>query len=57
MLFYHHSISLGGVRFGEVRPYRRYADPLFKDAYRWLEKEVGFYPFFLLSVVQKRTSG
>ncbi|MEK6846302.1 MAG: hypothetical protein AABY26_06065 [Nanoarchaeota archaeon] len=47
MLQYHYCVSLEGVVYGEVRANSEYADPCFKDAYSWLEKEVGFYPLFL----------
>lgn len=47
MLQYHHSRNLDSIIFGEVSSHLDYFDPDFKDAYLWLEKEVGFYPLFL----------
>lgn len=47
MLLYHHSRLLESVRYGEIAANPAYSDPDFKDAYRWLEKEIGFYPLFL----------
>lgn len=47
MLQYHHCRSLDSVVYGEVRAHSEHSDPDLKDAYFWLEKEVGFYPLFL----------
>ena len=43
---YHHCRNLESVVFGEVKASPNYSDKDFKGAYRWLEKEVGFYPLF-----------
>ena len=47
MLLYHHNRSLESVIFGEVKANPEHSDPEFKDAYSWLERQVGFYPLFL----------
>ena len=47
MLLYNHSRSLESVIFGEVKANPQYSDPEFRNAYSWLEKQVGFYPLFL----------
>ena len=44
---YHHCRPLGGVVFNNVTGTQEFSDPDLKDAYLWLEKEVGFYPLFL----------
>jgi hypothetical protein len=46
-MLYHHCRSLNSVVYGEVRANSEHSDPYFEDAYSWLEREVGFYPFFL----------
>jgi len=46
-LMYHHSRELKSIVYGELSADSRYYDPFFKDAYVWLEKEVGFSPLFL----------
>lgn len=47
-MLYHHCMNLENVVFGEIKGSPKYIDiPEFKDAYLWLEKEVGFYPLFL----------
>ena len=43
---YHHCRNLESVVFGEVKASPNYSDKDFRGAYRWLEKEVGFYPLF-----------
>lgn len=48
MLQYHHCTSLESVIFGELKASPEYSDLDFKGAYSWLEKEVGFYPLFLV---------
>jgi hypothetical protein len=40
-------MDLESVVFGEMKADPKHSDKDFKDAYRWLEKEVGFYPLFL----------
>ena len=47
MLQYHHCRDLESVVFGEVKGNPKYSDPIFRKAYFWLKKEVGFYPLFL----------
>ena len=47
MLQYHHCRSLESIVYGSVEGSPEHADKDFKDAYSWLEKEVGFYPLFL----------
>ena len=47
MLQYHHCRSLDSVVYGRVEASPEHANEDFKDAYSWLEKEVGFYPIFL----------
>ena len=47
MLLYHHCRSLDSVVYGRVEASPEHADEYLKDAYSWLEKEVGFYPIFL----------
>ncbi|MBI4439884.1 hypothetical protein HY638_02840 [Candidatus Woesearchaeota archaeon] len=47
MLSYHHCRSLNSIVYGETRANSEHSDPNFKEAYSWLEKEVGFYPLFL----------
>lgn len=47
MLQYHHCRSLDSVVYGRVEASSEHAGEYFKDAYSWLEKEVGFYPIFL----------
>ena len=47
MLLYHHCTNLEKIIFGEIKANPRYSEPDFKNAYLWLEKEVGFYPLFL----------
>jgi len=47
MLQYHHCRSLDSAVYGRVEASPEHADQDFKDAYSWLEKEVGFYPLFL----------
>lgn len=47
MLQYHHCRNLNGVVYGEVRGHPGYYDQYFRDAYLWLENEVGFCPLFL----------
>ena len=47
MLMYHHCRSLESVVYGEVKANPKYYDAYFKDAYNWLEKEVGFAPLFV----------
>lgn len=47
-LLYHHGRDLESVIYGEVKPNTRYVeDKWFLGAYKWLEKEVGFFPLFL----------
>jgi hypothetical protein len=46
-MLYHHSIDLENVLYGEIKPNPEHSDFYLKDAYSWLEKEVGFYPLFL----------
>lgn len=47
MLQYHHSRSLESVVFGEIKANPEHSDPELRNAYSWLEKQVGFYPLFL----------
>lgn len=47
MLLYHHCRPLNSIKYGEIKSDPSYADPDFKEAYKWLEKEVGFFPLFL----------
>lgn len=47
MLLYHHNRALDSVIYGTVRANPEYACEEFRDAYLWLEKEIGFYPTFL----------
>jgi hypothetical protein len=47
MLEYHHCRCLESVVFGEIKANPTYFDKDLKDAYFWLEKEVGFYPIIL----------
>jgi len=47
MLHYPHCRSLNSVVYGEVEASPEYSDKYLKDAYLWLEKEIGFYPIFL----------
>ena len=44
---YHHCMDLEAVIYGEIKANPKYADKVFKKAYKWLENEVGFYPLFL----------
>ena len=49
-LLYHHAIDfedLEDVGFGELIPDPEYSEIAHKDAYSWLEREIGFYPLFL----------
>ena len=54
MLLYHHCRSLDSVVYGEVEANPKYSDEHFKNAYSWLEKEVGFYPLFLAVGITKK---
>ena len=47
MLLYHYCRSLEHIIYGEIKPNPKLSDQDFIGAYRWLEKEVGFYPMFL----------
>ena len=47
MIQYHHCRSLDSVVYGTVEASSEHADEYLKDAYSWLEREVGFYPIFL----------
>ena len=47
MLLFHHSMDLDEVVLGEIQGNPNFSDPEFKNAYLWLEREVGFYPLFL----------
>lgn len=47
MLLYHHCRLLESVSYGEIVADSTYSNPDFKEAYGWLEKEIGFYPLFL----------
>ena len=47
MLLYHHCANIKAVKYDEIKPEPKYSDKYAKDAYSWLEKKVGFYPFFL----------
>jgi hypothetical protein len=45
-LLFHHCISLDAVRFGTIRPERKFSDPEFLPAYEWVEEIIGFFPIF-----------
>ena len=45
-LLFHHCISLDAVRFGTIRPERKFSDPEFLPAYEWVEEKTGFFPIF-----------
>jgi len=47
MLQYHHCRYLDSVVYGRAEASSEHADEYLKDAYSWLENEVGFYPLFL----------
>ncbi|MBI5391674.1 hypothetical protein HZB00_01600 [Candidatus Woesearchaeota archaeon] len=47
LLRYHHVMNLEDVFYGRIKPDPERSDKDFRQAYRWLEKEVGFYPLFL----------
>ena len=40
-------MDLKNVFYGELKPSSERSNPDYRKAYRWLEKEVGFYPLFL----------
>ncbi|MDO9324521.1 MAG: hypothetical protein Q7T80_06135 [Methanoregula sp.] len=45
-LLFHHCITLDAVRFGTLRPDRKYSDTEFLPAYEWVEEITGFFPIF-----------
>lgn len=46
-MLYHYCMNLENIIFGEIKADLKYSAIEFKDAYLWLEKEIGFYPLFL----------
>jgi len=46
-LLYHHCTNLENVVYGKIKPNPKYSDKDFLPSYKWLEKEIGFYPLFL----------
>lgn len=44
---YFHAMPLNRVCFERVVPNPRFSDTDFKPMYRWLEQQLGYYPFFL----------
>ena len=46
-MLYHHCRSLDSIVFGDVKADSTHQDPDSKDAYSWLEKQIGFKPLFL----------
>jgi len=46
MLKYPHCRPLKSIAYRTVTASPEHADELFKHAYSWLEKQVGFYPIF-----------
>src|SRR5687768_7917920 len=44
---YHHAIELRRLRYGVLHAAPEHSDPEFLPAYRWVEREVGFFPLFL----------
>lgn len=45
--YFYHAIDLEAVSRSVLRPQVEFSDSEWVSAYRWLEKEIGFYPLFL----------
>lgn len=46
-LLYHHAIKVSDLVFGIIHPSEKFSCSDFIPAYRWFEKQCGFYPIFL----------
>jgi hypothetical protein len=46
-VYVYHVVPLDQVKRGKIVADARYSDPEWLASYRWLEKQVGFYPLFL----------
>lgn len=46
-LKFHHCIPLNQMIYDIIYPDEQHSEPYFIPAYKWFEKEVGFYPVFL----------